>query len=448
MNQKPMTLTLSDQIKNIFRLKSLLSLSMIFLVGISGDLFALGSGALGNETGNSSKVVSHGGAFAGVADDPSAAFYNPAGLTQVKGFHVQMGGAFLDMNSEHTTPAGVTDEMVSNTVFAPNFFATYSGADSRWAFGLGVNSPFGLITEWKNDSFSRFYATESKLLMYNVSPVVSYAVSDKLSVGGGINYFNVFDTELNQQILNVDGGFMTPTGTFGDSKLSGDGTGWGYNVALHWKPTNVHSFGLTYRSQVNVPIEGELEITGLEQGTATLFGGSSYRSDVTTEFKFPQSVLLGYGFRPSDRWTIFADYEWVNWSVVDHTRFSYANDNALLTHEVERDWKSTSNIGLGAEWDATERMVLRFGALAYERVVPSGTLESSLPDSSRVAFSFGPGFQFGNTSIDLGYMGIFFKKRDIQNDAGNALADMDGEYETQVNVFNFGIKQKFGGATN
>lgn len=381
--------------------------TMMAVLLVSNNAFALGSGALANETGVSAKAFSHGGAFAGIADDPSAIHYNPAGLVQVKGLQVQAGGAFLDFNSEHTSIAGTNDEMASNTPFAPSFYVTYSGETSPWAFGFGVTSPFGLITEWKDNSFSRFYATKSQVLMYNAGPSVAYAVNDKFAVGGGINYFNVFDTELNQLILNVDNTFTSPAGTIGRSKLSGDGTAWGYNLGFHWIPSTKHNFGLTYKSQVNVPVKGDVQLSGLTDGTATLFGGSSYKSNVTTELKFPQSVLLGYGFRPNEKWTMFADYEWVNWSVVDNTHFDYSNDSAYLTHNVRRDWKSTNNIGLGAEYAASEHVALRFGALAYERVIPSGTLESSLPDSGRLALSFGPGFKFDNTAIDVGYMGIF-----------------------------------------
>jgi long-chain fatty acid transport protein len=274
--------------------------------------------------------------------------------------------------------------------------------------------------------------------MYDVNPTIAYAVNDKFSLGGGIDFFNVFDVELNQRV---------PGAPDGSGRFSGDGTGWGYNLALHWKPVSKHTFGLSYRSQVNVIIEGDTELKDVTAPLNAFLGGaSSYKTGAATEVKFPQSVLLGYGFRPNDRWTIFADYEWVNWSSTNETKFTYDQNNALLPQTIARDWKSTNNLGLGAEWKVNETMDFRFGGLVYERVVPSGTLESSIPDSSRWVLTLGPGFHFGNMSLDLGYNAIFFNSRSVDNNAGNAFASMDGKYETFINVFSVGVSQKWGGS--
>lgn len=409
----------------------------IFLVHLTLNLnvFALGSGALSNESGLSTKVMSHGYAFSGIADDASAIFYNPAGLIQTNGWEVMTGASVLDLKSKHTTPAGVTDKMAGNTPVAPYFYISHS--NEKWGYGIGVNSPFGLVTEWKDDSFAKYHATESKLLMYMVNPTVSYKFSDSFSVGGGVDFVNVFDVELNQKV---------PGAPDGQGKFTGDGTAWGYNMGLLWKPAERHSFGLSYRSQVNIPIEGETELKDVNGLFAFAIGGSSYKTNTRTEFKLPQSVLLGYGFRPNERWTIFADYEWVNWSSTEETRFDHERNNAVLTQTVSRDWKSTNNVGVGAEWKVNERVDLRFGGLVYERVVPSGTLEASLPDSSRFMLSVGPGFHFGNFSVDLGYNAIFFNDRTVDNNAGNAFASMDGKYETMINIYSLGISHKWGGS--
>jgi len=403
------------------------------------SVFALGSAAFSNETGVSAKATAHGFAFAGVADDSSAIFYNPAGLVQVKGEQTMLGGSFVSLDGKHTTPSGTEDTMASHTPFVPYFYTSYSGTGSKWAYGLGVNSPFGLLTDWKNDSFSKYYATETKLLMYMVNPTVAYSVTDSVSVGGGVDYLDFYDTELHAKVSNV-----LPGSTDGDSKLTGNGHAWGYNLGVHWKATEKHSFGLSYRSQVNVPIKGDIELTGLNP---LVYGVSNLKTSVTTEFKIPQSVLFGYGFKPNDSWTLFADYQWADWKVDQNTDFNYDNTSGIpLPTRIPRDWRSTNNIGLGAELKATQNVDVRFGALAYERVVPSGTLESTLPDSSREAAMIGAGFHWGQSSVDLGYQAIFFNSRSVTNAAGNAFASMNGKFETMVNVLTLGFSQKWGGA--
>ncbi|OVE76671.1 hypothetical protein BVX98_05140 [bacterium F11] len=419
--------------------------SIVLACLLAAEVYGVGSGALGNQAGISTKATAHGFSFAGVADDPSAVFYNPAGLVQVKGIQAILGATVLDIKTEHATLAGIKDTTASNLPLVPNFYLSWSDIDSPWAFGLGVYSPFGLITEWKDDSFAQYYATESKLLMYAVNPTVAFAVNDHLFFGAGLDFFNVYDVELNQKVIDISGG-----GTEGDGKLSADGTGWGYNLGVLWKPHEKHSLGLAYRSQVNVVVEGETTVTNIPAVTAgALFGGaSSFKTGTSSEFKFPQSVLLGYGFRPSGRWTIFADYEWVNWTTVEETKFNYEQNALGLTQSVPRNWKSTNNLGVGAEWAMSEVVDLRFGGLVYEQVVPSSTLEAAVPDSSRWALTFGTGIHLGNTTLDFGYNAIFFNDRSINNDQEDtvfASYSQDGEYKTFINVFSFGVSQKWGG---
>ncbi len=424
--------------------------SLLILLSMSTNVFALGSGALSNETGINAKVTGHGYAVAGAVDDASAVFYNPASMVNVKGAQLMYGASVLDINTEHASTTGQKDKTADNLPVTPYFYFTYSKVDSPWAFGVGVNSPFGLISEWKDNSSFKYYATESKLMMYQITPAVAYQVSGEFSVAGGVNFFNVFDTELNQKVFNLDSGLIpgSPTGD-GDSKLTGDGTGLGYNLSAHWKPSDIHSFGLTYRSQVNVPVEGDVHLSNLQDGTAFGFNGASlastYDSGATTEFKFPQSVLLGYGYRPNEKWTIYTDYEWVNWNVVENLDFNYSNDNTNLTHRVARNWKNSNNFGAGAEYSATEHVDLRFGALVYERVIPEGTYEATVPESGRYALTLGSGYHAGGFAIDFSYSAIFLNDKTINNGAGSTVASMDGKYETMINTIALGVSHKFGG---
>jgi long-chain fatty acid transport protein len=202
---------------------------VVLLCSSFENVFAVGSGALGNQTGVGVPATSHGGAFTGVADDPSAIFYNPAGLVQVKGWQVMTGAAVLHIQSEHTTPSGVKDEMVSHYPVVPYFYISRSKEESPWAFGVGVNSPFGLETNWKDDSFSKYYATLSKLLMFNVNPTVAYGINDKISVGGGVDYMDVYSVELNQRVPGASDGY---------GKFTGDGKVWGYKLGILWKATD------------------------------------------------------------------------------------------------------------------------------------------------------------------------------------------------------------------
>lgn len=425
-------------IRNIF-------ISSVIFSFTAADAMALGSGAFSNEAAISVRADSMGFAFSGLADDPSAAYYNPAGLTSQKGIGLMFGAAAIDLKSKHTSPSGISDRSDKDMPVVPYLYTSYSSAQSRLAFGLGVNSPYGLITKWKDGSFSKYYATKTELNMFQVNPSVAYEVSKDFSVAAGVDYVNLYNVELNQKVLNFDFGF-NPTPNDGNGKLTGTGTGWGYNASMLFKH-GAHSVGLGYRSQVNVIVRGKTELSGLTGVTAFAFGGSSsYQTGTQTEIKLPQTWLLGYALQPNDRLKITMDYEWAGWSATKEMKFNYDQNNAALPQSIPRRWRDTSNVGVGTEWRATERVDLRLGVLAFEAVVPSSTLDSTVPDSSRVALTTGAGFHFKNTTVDLGYSAIFFKNRTVNNGAGNSFASMDGKYETMINAVGLGVTHRFGQA--
>lgn len=421
-------------------------LLILIPLGSGGKVFALGSGAFSNEASISARANAMGYAFSGLADDVSAAYYNPAALTSQKGSGLMVGASALDLSSRHTAPSGSTDKSEKDQPVIPYFYASYSKDGSPFAFGLGVNSPFGLITKWKDDSFSKYYATKTELLMYQINPSIAYGVNKNLSVAVGADYINLYDVELNQRIVNLDLS-LNPTANDGNGRLEGDGRGWGYNASVFWK-SDKHSIGLGYRSQINVIVEGKTTLSNLSGATAFAFTGSPFISGfetrTTTEIKLPQRWLLGYAYKVNDRWVITADYEWAGWSADQEMRFSYDQNNALLPQSIPRKWRDTNNVGIGSEWKATEKVDLRFGFLAFEDVVPSSTLDSTVPDSSRIALTTGAGIHFSDTRVDLGYSAIFFHNRSVTNNAGNTFASMSGKYETMINVVGLSVSHKWG----
>jgi long-chain fatty acid transport protein len=280
--------------------------------------------------------------------------------------------------------------------------------------------------------------------MYNVNPAVAYALNDRFSVAGGLDFFNVYDVSLKQKVPNIDSPLIpgTPTGD-GNAELSGDGTGWGYNLGLLWKANEKHSFGLAYRSQVNVVIDGDAKLNNLQDATAFQFGGSEFDSKAHTEFKFPQSVTLGWGFKPTDRLTFFTDYEWVDWHSTKETKFNYDNGNAALNSRFDRDWRDTSNVGVGVEYWVVPSVALLGGALVYESVIPSNRMESAIPDTGRWALTAGPGFKFGDFGLDLNYQAVFMDSQNVDSNMGNGTL-LDGKYKGYISVISAGVSYKWG----
>ena len=89
------------------------------------------------------KAIGMGGAFVGVADDTTAMFHNPAGITQLKHDHnIQIGADSLITNLNYTPPAGTTEKAQREFLPVPSFGYVNNQLDTL-SFGMGLFFPHG-----------------------------------------------------------------------------------------------------------------------------------------------------------------------------------------------------------------------------------------------------------------------------------------------------------------
>ena len=93
-------------------------------------------------------AASRGNAFAATADRPSAVYYNPAGLTQLdsRTAHVGVYGVRLGIEAD-TAIDGGRHENDAEFIPVPQLYLA-APINDRLAAGVGLNSPFGLRTDW------------------------------------------------------------------------------------------------------------------------------------------------------------------------------------------------------------------------------------------------------------------------------------------------------------
>src|SRR5262249_28123574 len=136
--------------------------------------------------------ISRGNAFAATADNPSAIYYNPAGITQLSGQNVQVNTLFyLDIDAEYESPNRSTHiDNKHEIIPVPSIYYTVTPEKSRWSFGLGVYAPFGLSMTWPDTAPFASYGMAAKVTYITANPVVAYKVCDTLSlaIGPAFNY--------------------------------------------------------------------------------------------------------------------------------------------------------------------------------------------------------------------------------------------------------------------
>ena len=159
------------------------------------------------------KATGMGLAFTAVADDPSAIFYNPAGLGWQKHFEAQIGAEFIskvkgDFEGANPYPGvGVSEKQHKTTFVVPNLYAVIP-LTPEINFGLGINAPYGLGYRWDDrngaNTFSgRFVAQNAVIQTVDLNPVLSFQATPSFAVAVGADYrLSKVQLERNQAAPN------------------------------------------------------------------------------------------------------------------------------------------------------------------------------------------------------------------------------------------------------
>ena len=139
------------------------------------------------------RATGQGEAFVAQADDASAIFYNPAGLTQFKGTEFT-SGLQADFPDSRLKGGGPGTEM--NTMATiPHIYASsdFGLTNSPWRFGLGFTVPFGNMANFPRTGPFRYLVTSASLAVYDIPPMIAFQVNEHLSLAVGV-YVYLGDT--------------------------------------------------------------------------------------------------------------------------------------------------------------------------------------------------------------------------------------------------------------
>lgn len=423
-------------------------LLMMFLL-IAANVWA--SGFRVPEQGAASMGMSN--AWVATADDPTAISMNPAGIAQIGSPAISAGFLLINPSAERTAKDGTKEEVESNLFITPSLFATCNMGTSNWVFGIGVSTPFGLGTEWADDSFARYVSTLTEIELVNVNPTLAYKVNDNLFLGAGLDYYRSTVTLKKR----VPWGLVTYSATGdpaalalpdGGFKMEGDGDGWGFNAGLLYKFGGKYSFGLAYRSGVTVDYDGDAELSDIS-GAGLMLGGTTFKTSGAAEVDYPAMVQVGLAAEVIPALVLEFDIEWTGWSSYDKLAIDFENDNAILQDtESIKDWDDTITYRLGLEYAASEVMDIRAGYLYDKSPIPDEHFDTLLPDSeSRHGVTLGLGYSFGQLTLDTSILALWGTERTINQTnveyASNPTIDLTGDYDSFTWLFALNLDYLF-----
>ncbi len=375
---------------------------------ILGPVLALANGFYTPKVGPRAGAM--GGAFIGLADDYSAVYWNPAGITQIKGMELTATGhdvvslASRDGYARYygdtedyyaLVSVGATSE-TANRIAPGVFFFTDAGPlrsvfdkvgvaaytlteyGSKWGADDVLNGADFVAHE--NDFRAKYLVGdmqdyESRIKTYVFSPVFAKEVVPGLSVGVTANiaysHFTLSDVYMDTYVDTIE---MPAADDYYDLylqpvQLTDDVTGWGYGatVGVLYRASRQVSAGVVFRTPMTISYEGFYCARMSDGGDVTEF---PYRSDF--EVKYPMWAGGGFAYRDFlfNGLTMTGDVQWTGWSSIDRIDRNVVWGGGWTPEELEAlrefettefNWEDTVEVGVGFDYRLGRSLSLNLG---------------------------------------------------------------------------------------
>jgi long-chain fatty acid transport protein len=423
-----------------------------------------------------------GNAYAGGAaasEDADTVWTNPAGMQRLKSPQVAAAVNFItpsvkfsnggSLPAQSQTLGGDGGEAGSGNV-DPNLYLVVP-ITKQWHFGLGINAPFGLKTEYDSTWIGRFQAIKSDVKTINVNPAISYQFGE-FAVGVGVNYQQIKATftqnaNYSAALLQaaVIAGIKPGTPTFSaiaqstpflesNVNIDGDDSSWGWNVGFEWKPDGTSRLGGAYRSAIKYKVIGNASFNNpalpatippaLAPTVGALAAGVNsqflYNSGVTADIKLPPFANISYFTRINPKWDLMVDVQWTGWSTIQELTFNRTDGTPLQT--TPENFKDAWRFSAGANYKYNDQWMGRLGIAWDQTPVQSQYRTARLPDADRFWLAAGGQYKYSPTlKFDLGAAYIFVNNSDINSMGSTNLGQppsvaqnglLDGTYKNNV----------------
>lgn len=416
--------------------------------------------------------------------NPTALYYNPAGIAFSQGTHIFVDGtlALRSASWEHAPspndppdPMGAEGQGSGKATLFNVFGGPMLGATTKLgnlAFGASLSVPFGGRASWdKNDLFAnnakfplavdgvqRWHGIDGALTFIYLTAGAAYRIGP-LAIGATGNL--VLSSIKSLQAKGFAGTGKPEPVNEGRAEIDVSGThgSFGLGAMFEALPDRLW-LGASYQAQ---PGLGPQTL----QGTLTnVYLGSSAPFPVKFHQALPDIIRLGARFRPMESLELRASGDFTRWSVMktqcvvlDQNDYacevnadgSDASGHGAVLQNLRRRWNDTFAIRGGvSEW--IKPSVELFGGLGFETAaVPDETLDPAIGDANNVSGTLGARFGILASLFVAGsYTHIQYLNRDntgkselAQPSFPTSRADGSGKYKQWIGLFNANVEFMF-----
>lgn len=418
---------------------------------------------------NENSVYLQGMAMAGSAaspDDVSSIFNNPANLGFVKGNSVYIGGSYilpsvkmtnaLASHGVHYSTIPFADDPVSGTssqnsvvegALVPNLYGAWRIND-RLAAGVALTAPWGMTTNYDDNSVVRYAAQKTSIEVVNLTPEIAFNIIPEISIAAGLQI-----QYASAEFSNYDGELATPTNQA--TNISGNGWGVGGIFGVMFHPLKATYFGLSYRTPVKMNIEGTGNQWLLPTGSTPITPGApynSYISDASTSFRTPGVINFGITQDITSKWQVRGTVQYTMWGTLDKLTIDTPGGYSTSS-TIQLGWKNSWLFSLGTDYKITPHWSVRTGVAYDQTPTVSETRDARMPDTNRIWVTFGGTYHVNDHfSIDAVYEHIFMLNQSInvtEYTGSNAHVPnieqnkVSADYRGFADIFGLALRYKF-----
>jgi long-chain fatty acid transport protein len=377
------------------------------------------------------RAMGFAGAYVAQAADPSAIFFNPAGIGFLRGKQLYVTGAFASVSTDFTgsgpiPPAGTLEKSKNGLGVLPAVYYSQQVSDKA-VIGLGFNLPFGVRSKWENpDSFTgRYICLDCQIRSWAINPTIAFKLADRLAVGGGID-IRLSSFKLSRRLLTDP---PQPSDVAELSFDSNTSVGVGFDVGLLASPTENFSIGVSYRHKVKIEHTAQANFVQILTGDSTVDDAVAAALPATqpgtATFTYPASIAAGIAIRHG-YWTIEGDIQWTLWSSFDNVTLAFDN-NPEFNQVLPQDWQSTWRGALGVEYLVGKYWEVRGGYGYDHSPTPTSTISPFIHDQDRHTFGAGGSWKHETLRLDFNVRYVLFR---TNSTFGASRYDYNGTYDS------------------
>ena len=373
---------------------------------------------------SSSRSIALSGAYVANSSGASATYYNPANMTFNKDIlETEMNLIYVNLPSieykdnrsnatNHNFYDGTSKE--GKSIIPTIFISSKAYGDKKIRYGFSITVPGGLTRRW-DTAYQKAYAQEFALKIIEFNPTMAYKISNNLSVAVGLRAL------YSLGAVKSDG---TDIGKPASRDMEGAVREYGYNIALAYKPTKKLNLSLTYRSNIDIKLEGNAKL--YLSGTKVYDGGTSIIVPL------PAVLALASSYDVTNKTTIELEYDKTYWSSYEKLDFNY-NDKIPLALQSAfddpklRNWSDINAFRVGFTHQINKKLTAMLGYSIDGNPIPDNSVSFESSDHNSNTYSFGFDYNLNKkSSIGFGYLYSQKNDRSTKNTNEDGTSYIDG----------------------